>query len=217
MAVLVAQPVKPVQAQSSSSISYASKDGAATVEIRNVTYEVTDARVPGRPPNERLVLRKTVQSKHVIDDIGVEATLTLEAWPLGVDLKQKPIYSVALAGVDGQTMDGALWVASRGAEEVEWWSVHKLGTGQHLFDTYVPLVRFSISRETLTLRYVGLETPPDDTADKRPDGRAIKISFSQNYPSAPNTTSLSIPILRDELDLAHAQLPPRVHVAAWRR
>ena len=33
----------------------------------------------------------------------------------------------------------------------------KLATTQRLFDTYVPLVHFSISREMLTERYVGLE------------------------------------------------------------
>jgi hypothetical protein len=50
---------------------------------------------------------------------------------------------------------------------VEWWSVYQLGTGQHLFDTYVPLLGFSISRETLDMRYVGFEVPPDDVADAR--------------------------------------------------
>src|ERR1039457_6099956 len=45
--------------------------------------------------------------------------------------------------------------------------IYKLGSGQHLFDTYVPLLSFSISRETVTTRYVGLEVPPDDTGDMR--------------------------------------------------
>jgi hypothetical protein len=148
---------------------------------------------------------------------------------------------------------------------VEWWSVYNIYTGEHLFDTYVPLVRFSISRETVAERYVGLEVPPDDVADARlkdmhvvavltyasgeriirealltsddpkqaaqfrsfadetrtvsagENGRSIKISFSQNYPSAPATQSAVIPIAKDDLDLAHAQLPPHLHVAAWKR
>jgi len=28
---------------------------------------------------------------------------------------------------------------------------------------------------------------------------------------------LRIPVLRDDLDLLHAQLPPRMHVASWPR
>ena len=41
--------------------------------------------------------------------------------------------------------------------------------------------------------------------------RALKISISQNYPSAPATVSLMVPIVRDDLDLAHAQLPAHLH------
>ena len=55
----------------------------------------------------------------------------------------------------------------RGIEDLQWWSVLKLGTAQRLFDTYVPLLHFSISRETATERYIGLEVPPDDTRDGR--------------------------------------------------
>jgi len=50
---------------------------------------------------------------------------------------------------------------------VDWWSVCRLGTGQHLFDTYVPLVSFSISKEFVITRYIGLNVPPDDTSDTR--------------------------------------------------
>lgn len=261
---VLAQPSKSLQAQSSSTVTYGSKDGQSTVEIRNVTYQVTSTNVPGRPPNERLVLRKTEHSKYFVDEIGEEATTTLEAWPLGVDLKQKPLYALTLTGYGGEAMDGAIWVASRGLEEVDWWSVHKLGNGQHLFDTYVPVIKFSISREIQTQRYVGLEVPPDDTKDTRlkephvvgvltyasadkvirealitcddakqaqilrsfadesrelsqADGRTIKLSFSANYPSAPNTSSILIPIVRDDLDLSHAQVPARVHIVAWKR
>jgi hypothetical protein len=36
--------------------------------------------------------------------------------------------------------------------------------------------------------------------------RALRISIKQNYPSAQATVSLTIPILRDDLDLARAQM-----------
>src|SRR5205814_650452 len=56
---------------------------------------------------------------------------------------------------------------SRGLEDVEWWSLYKLGSGEHLFDTYVPLTKFSISREVRTMRYAGLDVPPDNSSDAR--------------------------------------------------
>ena len=43
--------------------------------------------------------------------------------------------------------------------------------------------------------------------------RSLKISISQNYPSAPATVTLTVPIVRDDLDLAHAQMPPHLHMA----
>jgi hypothetical protein len=268
----------PFQAQSSSTIAYGAKDGEETVEITNVAYEVSGTNVPGRPPDERLVLRKTTRTKEVLGDMGIEATITLEAWPLGASLSQKPLYAIRLTGVDGRNMDNALLVFSRGTEEVDWWSVHQLGNGRHLFDTYVPLLRFSISRETLTLRYTGFEAPPDDTPDARlkephvvgvltyasaervirealltcddpkqarilrsyadasrtaslvegpvagvkakkagEPSRAIRISFSRSYPSAPSPVTVLITIADDNLDLARAQLPPSMHVSAWQR
>jgi hypothetical protein len=208
------------------------------------------------------VRRKTTHSKETVGDIGVDATVALEAWRFGDDLHQKPIYTISATGTD----------VSRGTAEVEWWSVYKLGNGQHLFDTYVPLVSFSISKEFLTTRYVGFEAPPDDTHDARlkqpnvvgvltyasEDGvvrealltcddteraaqlrsyadetrtvsmvegpstapatrkgrpgepsRTLELSFSESYPSAPNTVEVLIPLYNDYLDLAHAQLPPR--------
>lgn len=271
--LLLAQ--KPFQGQSSSTISFVAKDDEKIVETHNVTYELTGDHVPSRPEEERLVLRKTRQEKQVLGDEGVEATTTLEVWPFGTDLKLKPLYALTLTGTDGERVDDALWVASRGTEELEWWSVYKLGTGQHLFDTYVPLLKFSITLEIQKERYVGLEAPADDTADKRlkephalavltyasddkvirealltyddpkqaqqlrsfadetrvvslvegprPTGRGvepsrkIKVSFSENWPSPPSVMEAVIPILGDDLDLAHAQLPPKMHVAAFRR
>ena len=263
LAVLVrAQQRPPLHAQSASTIDFSSAaDGSETVEIRNISHEVTGTQVPGRPSGERLLLRKTTHSKQVLGDIGLEATVTLEAWRLGEDPRQKPLYTLTVAGEDARTIDNALLAVSRGLEETEWWSVYKLGSGQHLFDTYVPLLSFSISRETVTTRYVGLEVPPDDTKDarlKQPNvvgvliyasedrlirealvtcddpkqaqllrsyadttravswtEGALKLSFSQNYPSPPNTVELRIPVRRDDLDLTHTQLPPRMHVTPY--
>ena len=77
-----------------------------------------------------------------------------------VDLKQKPLYSLKVEGVEPKPVGSELLSISRGLEEVQWWSVYKMASGQHLFDTYVPLVSFSISREIQTMRYAGLEVPP---------------------------------------------------------
>ncbi|MGA2329143.1 MAG: hypothetical protein ABSH05_23015 [Bryobacteraceae bacterium] len=158
---------KPFRAQASSTILYGVANGEETVEIQNVAYEVAGDHIPGRPPEERLVLRTTTHTKEVLGDIGMQAAVTLEAWPFGLGLEQKPLYSITLDGVEVRVTSNALLVFERGTEEVSWWSIHKLGNGGHLFDTYVPLLEFSLSREILTPRYIGLEVPPDDTPDAR--------------------------------------------------
>jgi hypothetical protein len=161
---VIAQTQRPFQAQSPASVTYGVKDGRPTVEIANVAYEVTGSGVPGRPQNERLLLRTTTRTRQVVDEIGMEASTTVEAWPLGTDPKQKPLYTLRVDGVDCKIVDGALLVVLRGLEDTEWWSVYKLGSGERLFDTYVPLVGFSIRRDIQTMRYVGFEVPPDDAA-----------------------------------------------------
>jgi hypothetical protein len=160
-------PAKPLGVQSYSTYSQTEKNGQTTVEIHNVTYHVSGIGVPGRPAEERLLLRKSTRSRHVLDEIGTLATVTLEAWPLGTDPTKKALYSATITGDDAQVVENALWVVDRGVEDVQWWSVLKLATAQRLFDTYVPLLNFSISRETVTERYIGLEVPPDDARDAR--------------------------------------------------
>jgi hypothetical protein len=247
----------PFQSQSPSTVVYSIKDGQRTVEITNVAYEVTNTGVPGRPQDERLLLRTTTRTKQVVDDIGMEASSTVEAWPLGVDPRQKPLYSLKADGVDSKTVDNALLVVLRGLEDTEWWSVYKLGTGERLFDTYVPLLSFSIRRDIQTMRYAGFDVPngekdphlvgtltyasaehvlrearvtSDDPKQARmlrsfadanrsvtlveTPARALKISISQNYPSAPGTVSITIPIVRDDLDVAHARKPASLTVTA---
>jgi hypothetical protein len=67
----------------------------------------------------------------------------------------------------------------------------------------VSLRSFADATRTLTL----VESP----------ARALKIAISQNYPSAPATVTLTIPIVHDDLDLAHAQMPAHLHIAAFKR
>ena len=55
-----------------------------------MTFQAIDPYLPGRKGNDRLLLRTTTQTKEAIDDIGVEGKVTVEAWPLGSDLAQKP-------------------------------------------------------------------------------------------------------------------------------
>jgi hypothetical protein len=240
---------------------------------------MTGSGIPGRPNNERLMLRKTSHTKEVVDDIGMEASTTIQAWPLGIDLKQKPLYALTVSGVEPKTVNSDLIVISRGLEEVAWWSVYALGTGAHLFDTYVPLLQFSIGWEAREPRYAGLEVPPDDVADPRLrapnvvavltyssadrvmrealitcDNRdlakllrsyadsmrkatvvekrllpaagkkatgesaySIAVTISPSFPSPPATYTVSVPITKDDLDIAHATASAGLHVVAWKR
>ncbi len=167
----------PVHSEAASSLNVTTgSDGEQIVEIRNIRYDVTGTNIPGRPGDERLLLRSTTRSKEVLGDIGMESAITLEAWPVGQDPRQKPLYSLNVAGADGRLVDNALLLVLRGLEEVAWWSAYKLGTGQHLFDTYVPLVSFSITQEVLTTRYAGLDRVGDDAKDPRlKAGNAVTV------------------------------------------
>ena len=111
---------RSVDAQSTSTIRYGVNAGETVIEIKNVTYEFSWEGVPGRPANERLLLRKTETEKQVIGDIGEDAKVTLEAWPLGTDPKQKPLYTMTVDGSDGRTADGAIFVVLRGLEDTPW-------------------------------------------------------------------------------------------------
>lgn len=120
-----AQAHQPFQSQSPAGVVYGvNRDGQQTVEITDVAYEVTSTGVPGRPQNERLLLRTTTRTKEVVDEIGMEASTTVEAWPLGVDPKQKPLYTLKAAGIDSKTVDGALLVLLRkirsGGQSISW-------------------------------------------------------------------------------------------------
>jgi hypothetical protein len=158
---------KPFQAQGTSGIAYRVDRDEEIVETTNVAWQVTGTDIPVRPKNERLVLRTIAKQTQVLGDIGTDATVTIEAWPMGADLHSKPLYSVTQTGLEAHTLENALLQFSRGTEEVEWWSLHQLGTGRHLFDTYVPPVNFSTSREFFISRYGALDVPPDDATDAR--------------------------------------------------
>jgi hypothetical protein len=264
-----AAPAKPLQVQSYSTYTEsANKDGEEVIDIRNVRYGMAGQGIPGLKTEDRLLLRISTRNREVIDEIGVRATVTLEAWTLGTDPKQKPIYSTTITGTDAQMLDNAVWVVSRGLEETEWWTVLKLATTQRLFDTYVPPVHFSASRETLMDRYAGFDIPPDDTRDAKlrdphvvgvleyasgdtlirealitcddterakllrsfadaahelagpmagAAEQSLTLAISQNFPSPPDAVAITVPVVNDDLDLAHAKLPAGLHIAAFQR
>jgi hypothetical protein len=169
-ATLTAQQRRPVRAiheQAASKMLYSVDKSSETVEITNVAFEVVGPGIPGRPMAERLVLRKTTEMKQVFGAIGREATTTIAAWPLGSDFTQKPVYSINVYGTDPKTLNNEILVMSRGFGDGEWWSIYKLGTGEHLFDTDAPLLQFSTKRDEQVVRYAGIEVPPDDTVDTR--------------------------------------------------
>jgi hypothetical protein len=165
--LLLALAKVPFQAQSASTVSYTVAGDGETVEIHNVAWQYTGTQVPGRPTDERLLLRTTTHAKDFVGDIPEPGAITLEAWPLGADPNEKPLYSVKLEADSARTLDNCLWVIDRGYVDVPMWSIHRLGDGRHLFDTHVELVRFTISRADGTPRYAGLDVPADDTPDAR--------------------------------------------------
>ena len=112
------------QSPSTGNLSKAS-DGTKTLEIHNVSFLSTNS----------LLLRKTTNSKHVLGDKGVEGTVAVEAWPLGTDPRQKPLYAVKAAGTDAQIVDYSKYPDLKG--QWERFAVRGLA-GQPSFDQTKP-------------------------------------------------------------------------------
>ncbi len=234
-----------LHAQPATSYRYTVKGDEKTVEITNVNYQITGV-------GDIVLLRSTTKSKQVLGDMGGEASTTVEAWKVGVDIKTKPIYSVTARGTETRVTEGEIFSIQRGVEETEWWSVYRVANGAHLFDTHVPIVNFSTKRDTLTMRYVGLDVPEDPVKDAHlvgtihyasadkvirsavitcddpqqamqmrsyadetrtlTGGKELRITFDPSYPAPTATIAIVIPIANDNLDLAHAQLPAKIHL-----
>lgn len=224
---------EPFDAQSASTLKYGrNSDGQDTVDISNVTWEL----------NHRLILRKTHTEKNVIDDMGNDPKITVEAWPLGVNPRQKPLYAVTLDGQDAAVVDDALLVIDR-TQETPWWSVYHLDSGQPFFNTYAPLLRFSITDAVQTERYAGLEIPEGeagktigtlyyasddrvirkvritgDSAQKAAELRSFAEGrFELDYVSKAiritlTATVITIPVTNDNLDLMRARVPVGLHL-----
>jgi hypothetical protein len=65
-----------------------------------------------------------------------------------------------------------------------------------------------------------VESAPARTAAGARPGepvRTLRLVFSDSFPSPLNTKEVVIPLQGDDLDLAHAQLPAKVHIAVWKR
>ena len=48
-------------------------------------------------------------------------------------------------------------------------------------------------------------------------GPIVRIVFTQSFPAPPAPVTVTIPIAKDDLDLAHAQLPAKMHIAPYKR
>jgi hypothetical protein len=62
-----------------------------------------------------------------------------------------------------------------------------------------------------------LRSYEDESREFAGTSQGLTIAFSQNYPSPPDTVTVAVPILNDDLDLARAKLPSGLHIAAWAR
>src|SRR5689334_23382050 len=107
----MAQAPKPsVQAQGTSTVAIASNRGQQTIHLANVNFEVTGSGIPGLPTSERLLLRKTIKTSEVADEVGMQASTTIEAWPLGTDVTRKPLYRIYAEGVEPMLVSNELIV-----------------------------------------------------------------------------------------------------------
>jgi hypothetical protein len=170
-----------VSARSTSTFAYHEKDGEKTVEITNAAYQVTQVY---EPRQSWFVLRTTTRSKEVLDEKGWESQVTLEAWPMGADVNQRPLYALELKGSEATLLGGALWQVLDEATDpdVPVWSVYQVATGNRLFESFVaPLsLRVATDRahQLFEDRYAGLYVPPDDAPDARLRDRHVVAVLS---------------------------------------
>jgi hypothetical protein len=75
----------------------------------------------------------------------------------------------------------------------------------------------SFADETRTVSMVETTATANPQGKPREPSRTLKLSFSESYPSPPNTVEWLIPLQGDDLDLEHAHLPAGMHATAWRR
>ena len=144
--LLIAVVSLQVFAQSASSLTVTGKQGEEAVAIRNVSYELA----------AKTVLRKTEQTRQVLGDKGMEASTLIEAWPLGVDRKEKPKYTIKVEGVDARSLNYDLLIVTRGLEDTQWWSLYRLADGKPLFNTFVRPIHIPD-----TMIYAGYDVPAD--------------------------------------------------------
>lgn len=147
-------------AQDTSTLTVTGKKGEETVAIRNVTYDVSGG----------LVLRRTQVSKEVLNEKGLDAQTTVEAWPVGADRKAKPRYTIASQGIDGRPIDGQFYQIQRGVEDTLWWSLFDLATGKPLFSTFVPVFRVPDSGDL-----AGYDVPEDGDARLKRNPRLLGV------------------------------------------
>lgn len=170
---LAAPLAAQVQAQSSSTFAYRTKDGEQNVEITNVSYQVTRVYPAAEPAGHWLVLRTTLHSKEILDEKGWESKIRLEVWPLGVALAGKPSYTLDLPGSEATLLGGELWQVTDEATDpdVPIWSVYRVATGQRLFDSFVQPLSLRVladdAHQTFEDRFAGFYVPPDDASDPR--------------------------------------------------
>jgi hypothetical protein len=159
---LFAQPSRPFSDRAASSIAYSGgKEEEQAVETVNVAY-----RYFGFPPLR--TVRSTVRTREVFGVKGFEGSVTLEAWPFGAQLSNKPLYTIAVTGLGFSVENRELWQVDREVDgNHPWWSIYTISTGRHLFDTTAELLSFRFDLAGGPYRYAGAYSMLSDSADAR--------------------------------------------------
>src|SRR5215472_10180792 len=72
-------------------------------------------------------------------------------------------------------------------------------------------------KQAVLLRSLADSNRRVDAVEQDSAVRALRIVIRQNFPSPPNPVTVTIPITNDDLDLAKAQLPPKMHATVFKR
>ncbi len=169
------EPTHSTSAQSSASIEV--EGNVVTVHRTNRMFELAGPDIEGRNANDRLLLRKEIETTEVIGDKGMDGRVNVWAWTLGVDVNvTAPLYVISASGLEGRVTDNDVYVIERGLDEIEWQSVFSLADGDKLFDATVPWLLATNGGAWNERHYLALAQvfeDADDAALRRDDAIAL--------------------------------------------
>jgi len=119
--------------------------------VVNTTYRVTGTFIPGRPQEERFVIRQRIETVQVQDEKGSRSTVVrADVWRLGDDMAAPPLYTIEQPGADDARLFRAEYYVVLG-ENTDWpyapETAYRLADGTRMFEASAPWATLQVLGE----------------------------------------------------------------------